>query len=187
MPDSSPELAADAADRRAALEAATYLAGQRHTDWPMELADRHREAWLDYAEAAYQWLRDRPTLRAVYITLNPLNIRTEGTNVTTSLNLQDDQELTFSLSGADDKGVEVPAPSDTWTWTSDDTAQAIVVLTVSADTTTATVAAVAPGTATISVAGQNTGLQGAEAVVVTAGPAVTIDLVAGTPSTEPGV
>ncbi len=178
-------LAADANDRRTALENATYLvAALDTTGWtPFQ----HRDNWLDAADAAYQWLRQRATLRAVYLTLNPLNLRKEGSNVTSSLNLQDDQELTFSLMGADDKGVAVPAPSDTWTWTSDDTAQAIVVMTVSADTTTATVAAVAPGTATISVAGQNTGLQGAEAVVVTAGPAVTIDLVASAPSQEPGV
>lgn len=178
-------LAADALDRRAALEnAAYYLAAQDTTGWdPFQ----HKTGLFGLADEAYRWLRQRATLTAVYLTLNPLNLRKEGSNVTSSLNLQDDQELTFSLMGADDKGVAVPAPSDTWTWTSDDSAQAIVVLTVSADTTTATVAAVAPGTATISVTGQNTGLQGAEAVVVTAGPAVTIDLVASAPSQEPGV
>jgi hypothetical protein len=50
-----------------------------------------------------------------------------------------------------------------------------------------TVAAVAPGTATVTVTGATTGMTGAEAIVVTAGPATTISLVAGTPSTEPGL
>jgi hypothetical protein len=179
-------LAADADDRRTALAAAAvFLARGVTTD-----AFGHHERrvstrqWLDAATEAYRWLQHRESVAATSISLIASNPRKEGSTVTTSLNLQDDQEVSFTLMGADDKNVQVPAPTDTWTWSSDDSAGAIVTLTVSDDTTSATVAAVAPGTATISVSGANTGLQGAEACIVSAGPAVTIDLVPGTPTQE---
>jgi len=184
-------LAADAADRRAALEAAAVFLSGAAQDHPAGPFGRtHPPAlqdWLLAAEAAYRWLQARDSLHAVAIQLIAGQPQKEGITVTTSLNLQDDQDVNFTLSGADDKGVQVPAPTDTWTWTSDDTTGAIITLAVSADTTNCTVSAVAPGTATLSVAGQSTGLQGAEAIMVSAGPAVTIDLVPGTPQQEPGV
>jgi hypothetical protein len=183
-------LAADAADRRTALEAAAvFLSSQR--DHPQGPFGRARCAgvrdWLKAADEAYGWLHHRHSLQAVAIGLVAAKPDKEGTRMTTSLNLQDDQEDVFALSGVDDKGVQVGAPTDTWSWTSDDTAGAIITLAVSSDTTTCTVSAVAPGTATVSVSGANTGLQGAEAVIVTAGPAVTIDIVPGAPSQESAV
>lgn len=181
-------LKADAEDRRAALKAATELvAGTERRQWPPWGGSREDlDGWLAVAHRAYAWLRERVSLQAVELILIPGQPSTEGKpRMTTSLNLQDDQEVAFSLGGVDDKGVQVDAPADTWTWSSDDATGAIVTLTVSDDTTSAEVAAVAPGTATITVVGGNTGLQGAEAIIVTAGPAVTIDLVPGEPEQEP--
>jgi hypothetical protein len=182
-------LAADAKDRRAALAAATTLItafGDRR-EWPpwVRGAREDLDGWLAVAARAYRWLQERDSLKAIAIQLDPSMPTTEGqSSMTTSLNLEDDDQIAFTLSGVDAKGIQVDAPADTWTWSSDDTAGAIVTLTVSDDTTSAEVAAVAPGTATISVSGGNTGLQGAEAIIVTAGPAVTIDLVAGEPEPE---
>jgi redox-sensitive bicupin YhaK (pirin superfamily) len=191
LPDWTPSelayLAADAEDRRAALAAAAVLLGRRSR--PDSFAMRSQPAsstreWLQAASAAYGWLQGRDSLKAVQIFIEAGKPQQEGTPVTTSLNLVDNQTVGFTLSGADSKGIQVPAPADTWAWASDDTAGAIGTLTVSADTLSATVAAVAPGTLTLSVTGATSGLTGAEAIIVTAGPAVTIDLVPGTPAAE---
>ena len=104
------------------------------------------------------------------------------------IDLSDIQEVAFTLGGTDAKGASVPAPADTWAWTLADPDSTGAVLTVSADTTSATVAAGSPdttGTLTLNVAGANTGLAGAQAILVVASAATAIQLVEGTPSDEP--
>lgn len=172
------ELAEDAADRRAALSAAVTLLGQ------IELIRRAELVTL--ADHAYRWLRSRDTLRATSIQLIPGKPFTEGTiSMTATINLDDTAVLPFSLGGEDAKGVEVGAPADNWAWTLNDPDASGAVLTVSADTLSATVAAGTPtSNLNLSVAGANTGLTGAEAIVVLATAATTISLVAGTPAAE---
>lgn len=188
IPDWTPAelayLGADAHDRRCALESAALILAHRRSDaFGRQQASSTRQ-WLEVADAAYSWLQGRDSLNASQIFIESGEIQQEGTAVTTSLNLVDNQKVGFTLMGADSKGVQVPAPADTWTWVSDDTAGAIVTLAVSSDTTSCEVSAVAPGTATITVTGATSALTGAEAVIVSAGPATTIDLVAGTPAAE---
>jgi hypothetical protein len=57
------ELAADAADRRAALAAAVDLASHRDD---VHVRDGEAEPfhWLSLADSAYRWLRDRPSVPA---------------------------------------------------------------------------------------------------------------------------
>lgn len=171
-------LAEDAADRRAALSAAVTLLGQ------IELIRRGELVTL--ADHAYRWLRSRDTLRATSIQLIPGKPYLEGTTpMTATINLDDTAQVGFTLGGEDAKGVEVGAPADTWAWTLNDPDASGAVLTVSADTLSATVAAGTPtSNLSLSVAGANTGLTGAEAIVVQATAATTISLVAGTPTAE---
>lgn len=171
-------LAEDAEDRRAALAAATtFLAGNGHVE---------RGDLILVADHAYRWLRSRDTLRATSIQLIPGKPYLEGTTpMTATINLDDTAVLPFSLGGEDAKGVEVGAPADTWAWTLNDPDASGAVLTVSADTLSATVAAGTPtSNLSLSVAGANTGLTGAEAIVVLATAATTVSLVAGTPTAE---
>jgi hypothetical protein len=177
VPDDAAYLAADEADAHAALaEAARIIASGQSKD-PRE--------WIDLAGKGYRWLRNRDSLRPVRIALKAGEARKEGTPMTTTYNLEDDDEVTFSLQGFDSKGAEVAAPSDTWTWTLADPDSTGATLTVSADTTTAVVAGGVPDSnLLLSVAGANSGLTGAEAIVVVAGPVATIGLVAGTPTPE---
>ena len=105
--------------------------------------------------------------------------------MTTSMNLQDNDQVTFTLGGTDAKGAATTAPSDTWNWTLTDPDASGAVLTPSSDTTSATVAAGTPtANLSVSVTRANTGLTGAEAIIVTAGPADAIALVPGTPVAE---
>jgi hypothetical protein len=183
-------MAEDADDRRAALAAAVTLAGQR---LEVSVADGFiatgQPHWLNLATSAYRWLRQRDSLRAVSLVLVPGTPYPEGTTpMGTTFDLSDTQEVAFTLSGVDAKGVAVPAPVDTWTWSLADPDGTGSVLTVSADTTSATVAAGTPdttGTLTLSVTGASTGLTGAEAIVVVASAATAISVVPGTPSPEP--
>lgn len=189
-PDDRDLFAADAADRRAALQNATDLMASLFEGQ----APRHPAAvegmtdpWLYLATSAYRWLRCRETLRVARIELTPGTPRKEGTpDMATTFNLQDDNEVTFTLTGFDDKGASVAAPADTWSWSLADPDSSGAVLTVSDDTLSATVAGGTPDTnLMLSVAGATTGLTGAEAIIVLAGPATTIGLVAGDPSAEP--
>lgn len=178
-----PWFTSDAIDRRDALAAAVALTDEdgcehHHGRCPRDIV-------LGAADEYYRWLRRRETLRAVTISLTPGPITTEGTPaMTTSMNLQDDQMVSFTLTGQDAKGVQVPPPDDTWNWTTDDPDGAVASLSVAADGGSATLSAVAPGTVTVSVSGTNSGIQGAEAIIVTAGPAVSVSLVSGTPADE---
>jgi hypothetical protein len=181
-PDYDIYLSEDAIDRRAALEAATALAAAHHSRGDRPASDTH---WLNLAEHAYLWLRKRGSLRAVSITLIPGTPRKEGSPVATIFDLSDTDEVSFTLQGFDAKQAEVPAPADTWTWALADPDSSGATLTVSSDTTSATVAGGVPDTnLMLTVAGQNTGLQGAEAIVVQATAAATVGLVAGTPTPE---
>jgi len=181
--------AEDAADRRAALEAAVQMAAQR---LEVSLADSWGPSgqphWLRLADNAYRWLRCRDSLKAVSLVLMPGVPYPEGTiPMGTTFDLSDTDEVVFTLGGADAKGANVPAPADTWTWALADPDGTASVLTVSADTTTATVAAGTPdttGTLTLTVTGQNSGLTGAEAILVVASAATAVELVPGTPSAE---
>ena len=173
--------AQDAEDRRAALAAAVTLA-----DDGADFDPHPGHHLLRHADAFYAWLRDRRTLHAVSLILLPGTPSKEGTTtMTASINLEDDEQVAFTLAGEDSKGVQVDAPADTWSWTLSDPDSSGAVLTVSGDTTSATVAAGTPTVnLSLSVVGQDSGITGAEAIIVTAGPAVTVDLVPGTPAPE---
>ena len=180
--DDATYLAEDARDRRAALQAATALIYNS----PDFRADRE---WLRLADDAYQWLQRRDSLRAVSIEIVPGTPRKEGSTVTTTFNLEDTQEVTFSLTGQDAKGASVPLESGfTAAWTLADPDSSGAVLTVSADTTTAVVAAGTPDTnLLLSVVVTNpdaSTLSGAEAIIVQATAATTVGLVAGAPVAE---
>jgi hypothetical protein len=180
-------LGADAKDRRCALNMATVLAASCASDeaWARQ-GDDSRQVWLTLADHAYRWLRQRDSLKAVTLVLNPGTPYPEGTTpMGTTFDLSDTDEVVFTLGGVDAKGASVPAPADTWAWNLADPTGS--VLTVSADTTTATVAAGSPdttGTLTLTVTGQASGLTGAEAILVVASAATAIELVPGTPSAE---
>lgn len=176
-------LVEDAIDRRAALEAATALASVHHTRGDRPATDTH---WLNLADHAYRWLRERGSLRAVRLELNPGTAYPEGTiPVTATIDLSDTNELPFTLVGVDAKGASVDAPSDTWAWTLTDPDNSGASVAVSSDTTSATVSAGTPTpNLSLSVAGASSGLQGAEAIIVQASAATTIDLVPGTPTPE---
>lgn len=170
----------DARDRRAALQFAQALVYGG--------ADRE-QVWLA-ADFAYRWLKRRDSLHAVAITITPGTPRKEGTDMTATFNLEDTQEVVFSLTGQDAKGASVPLDSGfTAAWSLADPDSSGAVLTVSADTTTATVAAGVPDTnLMLSVVVTNpdsSTLSGAEAIIVLATAATTVGLVAGTPSDEP--
>lgn len=174
-------LEADHEDRLAALEAATAVIAS-----PLVVQDINDHAgWLSLADRAYRWLQQRDSLHAVRIELIAGTPRKEGSPVTTNFNLEDDDQVIFSLTGLDSKGASVPAPSDTWAWSLGDPDSSGASLAVSDDTLTATVSGGVPDTnLVLTVAGQSTGITGAEAIIVTAGPVTTVGLVAGTPSPE---
>jgi hypothetical protein len=186
-------LAGDAEDRRAALAAAVTIASHRG-DTGLTRSDE-RPHWLDLADAAYRWLRNRDTIRITAVKIIHGIPRPEGTSpVTTTYNLADNDEVTFSLTGQDAKGAAVPLPSGyTASWTLADPDSTGATLTASADTTTAVLAAGVPDsnlmvsvTVTVTNAdGSTSTYQGAEAVIVSAGPLATISLVPGSVSPEP--
>jgi hypothetical protein len=178
-------LAADAADRRAALAAAVDLASHRD-DVHVGNGEPHLCYWLSVADDAYHWLRARTTLHAVRVSIVPGMPYQEGSNpMTATIDLSDTDELPFTLTGLDAKDAQVPAPTDTWAWTLNDPDSSGAVLTVSTDTLSATVAAGQPTpNLSLSVAGASTGLTGAEAIIVQATAAATVGLVPGTPAPE---
>jgi hypothetical protein len=182
-PEYDAYLAEDAIDRRTALECSTALAAAHHTRGDRPASDTH---WLNLAEHAYCWLRNRRTLRAVRLDLNPGIPYPEGSiPVTATIDLSDTSNLPFTLSGADAKGAQVDAPADTYEWTLTDPDASGATLTVADDTMSATVAAGTPtANLAVSVAGSTSGLQGAEAIIVQATAATTISLVPGTPTPE---
>jgi hypothetical protein len=179
-------LQADAEDRRTALARAVELASKRG-DVGLHGSEAGGVHWLRLADDAYYWLRNRVSLRASTITLDPGTPVKEGTSMTATIDLSDVDQVTFTLSAADAKGASVPVPTDTWSWSLSDPDGTDSVLTVSADTLSAVVAAGTPdttGTLTLTVTGQNTGLTGAEAILVVASAASVIGLEAGTPVAE---
>jgi hypothetical protein len=182
MPDGA-FLAADAEDRRAALAAAAEVASHRGDADLITVGSASH--WLALAERAYWWLRDRSTLHAVSVQIIPGTPYTEGTSMTATVDLSDTNVLPFTLTGLDVKNAQVPAPADTWNWVLSDPDNSGAVLTVSTDTLSATVAAGTPTpNLSVSVTGQTTGLQGAEAIIVQATAATTVGLVPGTPTAE---
>jgi hypothetical protein len=167
---------ADQADAHAALEESAQIIASGQ-------AAAHE--WTELSARAYRWLRNRDSLRVVRIELKPGKPGKEGKVMTTTYNLEDDDEVQFSLTGFDAKDAPVAAPSDTWTWTLADPDSSGATLTVSEDTTTATVAGGVPDTnLLLSVTGADSGLSGAEAIIVVAGAVATIGLVPGTPTPE---
>lgn len=182
--DDATYLAEDARDRRAALSFAQgALTALIYSGAP------ERE-WHLLADDAYRWLQRRDSLRAVAITITPGTPRKEGTDMTATINLEDTQEIPFTLEGADLKGASVPLDSGfSAAWTLNDPDASGAVLTVSADTTSAVLAAGTP-TANLSVSvvvtnPDSSTLDGAEAVIVQATAATTVSLVPGAPSAEP--
>ena len=181
-----PYLAADAEDRRAALAAATALFAPRVSD---QFGDTH--GFLKLAGESYRWLRSRDSLRAVTIQLIPGTPHPEGAPMATVFDLSDADEVVFTLTGLDAAGNAVPLPagfSAAWTLADPDATGA--VLTPSADTASAALSAGVPDSnLLVSTAvtitnpdGSTSVLNGAEAVVVQAGDAATVGIVAGTPT-----
>jgi hypothetical protein len=170
VPGSAAYAAADQADRQFAAQLAT--AGGNF--------------YQQTANVAYAWLRNRVTLRPASIVLIPGTPTSESESpVTASIDILDSNVLPFTLGGLDAKGEPAPAPADTWAWTLTDPDNSGAVLTVSTDTLSATVAAGTPTpNLSLSVVGQTTGFTGAEAIIVTSGPATQVALVPGTPATE---
>jgi hypothetical protein len=184
--DAAASFAADADDRRAALAAAVGLTAARGDYAPNE--------WTSLADAAYRWLRERDTLRIVSVQIIPGTPYPEGTSpMTSTFDLSATSEDIFTLTGQDANGNPVPLPANyTASWTLSDPAGTGAVLTPSADMTSATLAPVLVGTVTINVAvtvtnsdGTTSTFQGAEAVIIAAGPINTIAVVPGTPTPEP--
>lgn len=178
----STYLEEDALDRRAALGFAGALA---YAD-----PDRAGREWKRNADLAYRWLQRRDSIRAVTVEITPGIPRREGTTVTTIFNLDDTDEVTFSLTGLDAKGAAVPLPDGfTAAWALADPDASGAALTPSEDTTTAVLAAGVPDVnLMVSVAvtqPDGSVLNGADAVVVQATAATTVGLVPGTPTPEP--
>ena len=180
-------LAEDAEDCRHALAAAVDLASRRGD---IGLHHDKEPHWLHLAEDAYRFLRSRDSLRAIRVSIVPGTPYLEGTSpMTTTFNLDDTDEVVFSLTGLDAKGASVALDSGfTAAWTLADPDSTGAVLTVSDDTTTATVAAGVPDSnLLLSVVVTNpdaSTLSGAEAIIVQATAATTVGLVAGTPTAE---
>lgn len=192
MTEDAAYLAADAADAHAALAVAAELAAHRedvHVRDGLLVPPGHTH-WLMLAGQAYRWLRDRTSLHATSIQIVPGTPYKEGTiPMTTTFNLDDTDEVQFSLTGQDAKGASVPLDTGfTAAWSLADPDSTGATLTVSADTTTAVVAAGVPDSnLLLSVVVTNpdgSTLNGAEAIVVQATAATTVGLVAGTPSAE---
>jgi hypothetical protein len=175
----------DALDRRCALGNAVALASQNTCT--IHGCTCKRESVIAAASEFYAWLRRRDTLRATSLVLTAGIPFTEGTTpMAATFTMPDSDEVVFTLSGLDAKGVDVPAPSDTWNYTLADPDNSGAVLTVAGDTLSATVAAGTPtANLVLSAAGAGTGLQAQCAITVEAGAATGIDLVPGTPSAEP--
>lgn len=178
---SAAYLLADAEDARTALQVAA-------------VANDGFTSLLERAQACYGWLRSRQTLRPAAIRLTPGTPHPEGHPVTTTFNLADTDEVTFSLTGLDAKNAEVPLPSGfTATWELADPDTSGAVLTPSADGSTAVLSSGVPDTnlmisVSVSVTnpdGSTTTMTGAEAVIVQATAATTVGLVPGTPQPEP--
>jgi hypothetical protein len=172
--------AEDARDRRAALQAAV----------PLLYGGSEARYVFEFADLAYRWLQRRDSLHAVSLQIVPGTPWQEGTApMTATMNLDDTQEVSFTLTGQDAKGASVPLDSGySAAWTLNDPDASGAVLTPSADTTSAVLAAGTP-TANLSVSVTVTNpdgstLDGAEAVIVQATAATTIGLVAGTPTDE---
>lgn len=103
-----------------------------------------------------------------------------GHHVATTLDLQDNQNDTLTIAETDSKGQ--PA-SDQIVWTVDN--PSIVSITPSADTMSCALSALAVGTANVTAAdANNSAVFDVEAVVVTAGPATTLTITAGTPTAQ---
>jgi hypothetical protein len=182
-------LLADALDARAALVAATVLHEPRSSWQPADIT-----RFTAVASGAYRWLRSRGTLRVTSIQIVPGTPHPEGAPVATVFDLSDADEVTFTLTGKDAAGASVPLPdgfSAAWTLADPDATGA--VLTPSADNSSSTLGSGVPDSnLLVSVAvtitnadGSTSVLNGAEAVIVQAGDAVTVGIVPGTPTPKP--
>jgi len=185
VPPGTPDqeyLLADALDARAALAAAATVVAAMEGRTPQKLREM--------AEVGYRWLKQRDSLRVISISLVPGTPRKEGTPVTTTFNLDDTDQVPFTLMGADAKGAQVPLPGGvTAAWSLADPDSSGATLTVAPDTLSAVVAGGVPDTnlmltTAVTMPDGVTVLNGAEAIVVQATAAQTISLVPGTPTPE---
>ena len=169
-------LSEDAADRRLALRCATDLEAQ--TDVGI------RVGITVLSDELYAWLRARPSIRParLIITHGPVTVQDGENQMATQLNLQDNQNDTFSVGAVDSKGFATADGPFTWASPDDPTGQ-FISLVPSADTTSCAVSAVAPGQGTVQVTDPS-GITGSELVVVTAGPVASLVLTAGTPASQ---
>lgn len=194
MTDEQAWLEADAADRRAALhEAAMIVAARDSSGYRIGKDDRFgredRPDWIHLARDGYRFLRSRDSLRAVSVQIIPGIPHLEGTEPMTPYVLDDTDEVTFTLTGLDAKGAQVPLPDGyTAAWSLADPDASGATLTVSDDTTSAVLSGGVPDTnlmiSTVVTNPDSSVINGAEAVVVQQTAAVTVGLVAGTPEPE---
>jgi hypothetical protein len=188
LTDHAAWLAEDAADRHAALAAATEVITSDGRQFAARMR-RPEDEWLELAGRAYTWLRDRDSLHVTAVKIIPGKPQPEGTTMSTVFNLNDTDQVEFSLTGKDAKGADVPLPAGfTAAWTLADPDASGATLTPSADTTSAVVGSGVPDTnLLLSVVVTNpdgSTANGAEAIVVLATAETTVGLVAGTPTPE---
>lgn len=169
-------LGEDAADRRLALRCATELEAQT--------ASAARTGVAALSEQLYAWLRARPSIRParLIITHGQPAAQTGVQQMATELDLQDNQNDSFSVGAVDSKGFATADGPFTWA-SPDDLTSAVITLTPSDDTTSCAVSAVAPGQATVQCTDPG-GISGSELVVVTAGPVASLVLTAGTAANQ---
>ncbi len=119
--------------------------------------------------APYTFAQGNPARRV------PTQIQGDGMSV----QMNDDQQVTYSVAAKDDKGFDV---SDAITWSSDD-GGAVLTVTTSPDSMSATFAAVAPGTATITASDGT--LSASDLITVTPGDVASLVLSPGAPEAQP--
>jgi hypothetical protein len=98
-----------------------------------------------------------------------------------SVQMNDEQQVTYSVEAEDDKGFAV---ADTLTWSADD-GGAVLTVTPSGDGMSATFAAVAPGTATITASDGN--LSASDLITVTTGNVAALVMTPGAVEDQPPV
>lgn len=164
-------MAEDADLRMAALHAAARIyqgTAQHHAT---------QEAAIGF----YQWLAQGPAPVRMTITVGTPTLQGTGTTPPegSSMQLHDNEQVTYTLSETDAKGN--PVTGDTITWTVDN--PAVVTLTPSADGYSCLVVAGTLGSAVVTVTDGT--LSATEAVDVIAGPVAAISVAAGAVETQP--
>lgn len=96
-----------------------------------------------------------------------------------SVQMNDDQQVTYSVAAKDDKGFDV---SDAITWSADD-GGAVLTVTTAPDSMSATFAAVAPGTATVTASDGT--LSASDLITVTPGDVASLVLNPGAVEAQP--